>query len=168
MSFPGESLIAGTVGAALNYKGAKEANRMNQAMAREQMNFQERMSNTSYQRGMQDMKAAGLNPMLAYMQGGASGPSGAQSTMQNEMSGAVSSALDAQRTYAQINQAKAQTEQIKLVSQLTKAEIPAATNKAAMESGKFGKFMAWYDRIAGGATSATSVLSKSGLLRYIK
>ena len=44
------------------------------ALARQ---WQEEMSNTSYQRAMQDMEKAGLNPVLAFQQGGASTPAGA-------------------------------------------------------------------------------------------
>lgn len=53
----------------------------NSAEAAANRAWQERMSNTSYQRAMADMQKAGLNPILAYQQGGASTPGGAQGTI---------------------------------------------------------------------------------------
>lgn len=62
-------------------RAQEEANRINVEQAKLNREFQERLSNTAYQRATADMKKSGINPMLAYMQGGAHVPSGSQATV---------------------------------------------------------------------------------------
>lgn len=57
-------------------KATKDDRAWAEAQAQKQMDFQERMANTAWQRAVDDMKNAGLNPALAYMQGSAFSPSG--------------------------------------------------------------------------------------------
>lgn len=73
----------------LDVIGGMAANQQQVGLGREQMAFQERMSSTAYQRAMQDMREAGLNPMLAAKVGAASTPAGAMPQIRNVLGEAV-------------------------------------------------------------------------------
>lgn len=128
---------AAAAAAAANYLGQKNTNEENVQLGRDQMDFQERMSSTAYQRAVQDMQKAGLNPMLAYSQGGASSPVGSMPQVQNAVGAAVSSASQTMgmiQGLQQIEQSKAQTERFQAETEKIKSEtMPYETNLRSRE-----------------------------------
>lgn len=74
--WPVATAAASVAGSLFSKEGQDDANVANAVQAQANRDFQERMSSTAYTRATEDMKRAGLNPMLAYSQGGASTPTG--------------------------------------------------------------------------------------------
>lgn len=74
----GGNLLGGLMGSSAQ----KKANKTNLELQQRQLAWQEKMANSEWQRGVADMKAAGMNPMLAFSQGGASSPSVSAATAQ--------------------------------------------------------------------------------------
>jgi len=94
--------VAAAVGA--NILGTHMRNKAAKAASARQMAFQREMSNTSYQRGMEDMKKAGLNPILAGKVGGASTPTGSTYNPENIMQNAANTAFSVANAQNMIQQ----------------------------------------------------------------
>jgi len=113
MSFWGP-VLGGLGLGAFGYKGAKDQNVASAAQAQRQMDFQREMSNTAIQRRMADLKAGGLNPILAGKHE-ASTPGGAMAPMVNRAAVALQNATSAaniQNIIANTNKTKEETRKI--------------------------------------------------------
>lgn len=139
------ALGSAAIGAVANWWGQSSANDTNRDIAQQNnafnaqeaernRNWQAYMSNTAWQRGVADMKAAGINPMLAFSKGGASTPGGSQASgnvgnpQQNTMAG-FNGAL---QTALQVYTAKQNLENARLSGQNIAADTALKTANAGV------------------------------------
>lgn len=136
MPFPLAALIpavGGLLGGLLDSHSASDANKKNIKLAREQMAFQERMSNTAEQRRVADLKKAGLNPMLAY-QSEASSPGGALGRVEPETRDSGSKITNALASAAQIKLLNAQADKTQVEADVMRPAIQFAGANEALKN----------------------------------
>lgn len=131
---PVSGLLGNVVGGIFGDSGQSSANRANLQIARENRAFQERMSNTAYQRAAKDLDKAGLNRILA-LGNPASTPSGNTATMQNTRAMRAAAASQAAHSAMSL---RVQNQQAKLLG--AQANNVAADTR--LKSATFGKTQA--------------------------
>lgn len=117
------------IGAALGVGGGLFGNYLNSREMRKQREWMEKMSNTAHQREVEDLRNAGLNPILSATGGnGASTPQGQLIPMEDPIEKGINSALAIRQQQSTIGLQDAQADQA-----VTQSQVNSATAKQAAE-----------------------------------
>lgn len=135
------TIIGGNNANNTNRDIAQQASAFNAEQAQKQMDFQKEMRSTQYQTAVEDLQKAGLNPMLAYTQGGAGTPSGAAgqavtTRVESPIPHAIQSAVGAASIKADLTNKEAETTKILSevgVNDEQRKYLDAQTNLAILE-----------------------------------
>lgn len=143
-----------------------------QYMWGQQIDYNKQMANTAYARAMADMRAAGLNPMLAYQQGGAASPTSSPSVPSGSVSEpapysgqpsleafkpanilgpAASSAMQAAHMVTGLQNTQAQTELTKAETAATQAREKETRVNTLLRAAETGRANADTERLTNSA-----------------
>ena len=140
-------LIASALGAAGAFFGGERRNAAQAEQASSANTFSAQQYATRYQTTVQDMQAAGLNPMLAYSQGAGSPPTGQQAQMSDSITPAVQSGTSAYLASLSGRKLDAEIKNIEADTAQKQALVPVHSATAAETTSRIPVNQANVDRI---------------------
>lgn len=123
------------LGGLISRSGQQETNASNAFQAQEQMQFQERMSNTAHQREVADLRNAGLNPILSGTGGaGSTTPAGAMARMENPDAALGEAMGNSARSFNETRLADENVKNLKETNTLLRVQQDQTKADAALKS----------------------------------
>lgn len=124
------------IGGGAQLLGGMWANQAARSESKRNRWFQERMARHAYRYAVEDLEKAGLNPMMAALNGGAATPSGSMASFSNPAEGVTNSAISAMKFRQEMKNLKANEDLAKMQSHKAGAEERYWANKGLNEANK--------------------------------